>query len=100
MHVRRDETLRLRTDPHGVRIGEDRQSRRERRGCADDVVPARAFVQASCDDRADVQARLDAQLHVHGALDRLQRADARMQFERCANRPQVVVFVGGRYAEQ
>ena len=57
-------------------------------------------MQASCDDRPDVQAGLDAQPDARRALGRLERPDARMQFERGANRPQVVVFVGDRHAEQ
>ena len=61
VHVRPDETLRLRAYPDvaGVRQDRERDGLRQRR--ADDVVAARPFVQTTSDDRSDVQTRLHAQ---------------------------------------
>ena len=71
-----------------------------RRRRADDVVAARPFVQTTGDDRSDVQTRLDAQASPAGSSAGSIASHARMQFERGANRAQLVVFVRRRHAEQ
>src|SRR4051812_41457042 len=60
MDVRTDETLRLRTHPYSTRLGKRREARREGGGPASDVVASGALLQASRDEHADMQARLNA----------------------------------------
>src|SRR5438874_5958916 len=65
---------------------------------ANDRIPAWSLSQSLSHDGSGVDTRLDLNRRIRTGI-RSDVADARVQLERRANRSQLVIVVGGRYAE-